>query len=95
VPGRSTQPISGPDPEGGPVTPRPGTASTGDPGFEAFRETVLGDPALQARLREILDWDRLAATVEELAAERGIRVTREDLRAARLKARRARVARGV
>lgn len=63
--------------------------------FDALREIVLADPGAQARLREARDWDGFVAAATRLAAAHGIGIRREDLDAARVDARRARINRGL
>jgi len=57
--------------------------------FERLREAVLADPALQARLRSLRDWPAFVAETLDAATERGLRLTSEDIEAARNASRRA------
>jgi len=62
---------------------------SGQEGFAAFRERVLGDEALQRQLRAIADAGEFAAKAVALGAAHGFRFGDEDVRAAMTRGRQA------
>jgi hypothetical protein len=61
--------------------------------LNAFLALVRDDEELQRQLRDVDDWWAFSGLVEALAAERGLRIAVDDVRAARTDARGAWIAR--